>query len=160
MAGEGFVVQNKWTLYYYSEQWNSNIFYPLSLAYNSTMFQFSPQNITKRYQHEKENTACGTFCPQKLRIPVHATRVGSALLFSFTKYWTHTASVKKKCECNIMYCLLQKCTNSVHQDAGANKFCTKVHHSLMFLPCIIRRTRNNRHYALICTTPLFCIINN
>jgi hypothetical protein len=28
-------------------------------------------------------------------------------------------------------------------------------HSLMFLPCIIRRSRNNQHYALNCTTPLF-----
>jgi hypothetical protein len=25
----------------------------------------------------------------------------------------------------------------------------------MFVPCITRRSRNNQHYALICTTPLF-----
>jgi hypothetical protein len=30
--------------------------------------------------------------------------------------------------------------------------------SLMFVPCIIRRSRNNQHYALICTTPLFYIV--
>jgi hypothetical protein len=29
--------------------------------------------------------------------------------------------------------------------------------SLMFVPCIIGRSRNNQHYALICTTPLFYI---
>jgi hypothetical protein len=28
----------------------------------------------------------------------------------------------------------------------------------MFIPCIIRRSRNNRHYALICNTPLFYIL--
>jgi hypothetical protein len=28
----------------------------------------------------------------------------------------------------------------------------------MFVPCIIRRSRNNQHYALICTTPLFYIL--
>jgi hypothetical protein len=27
----------------------------------------------------------------------------------------------------------------------------------MFVPCIIRRGRNNQHYALICTAPLFYI---
>jgi hypothetical protein len=27
----------------------------------------------------------------------------------------------------------------------------------MFAPCIIRRSRNNQHYALICTTALFYI---
>jgi hypothetical protein len=31
-------------------------------------------------------------------------------------------------------------------------------HSLMFIPCIIRCSRNNQHYALICTTPLFYIL--
>jgi hypothetical protein len=25
----------------------------------------------------------------------------------------------------------------------------------MFVPCIIKCSRNNQHYALICTTPLF-----
>jgi hypothetical protein len=30
--------------------------------------------------------------------------------------------------------------------------------SLMFVPCIIRRSRYNQHYALICTTPLFYIL--
>jgi hypothetical protein len=30
--------------------------------------------------------------------------------------------------------------------------------SLMFVPFIIRRSRNNQHYALICTTPLFYIL--
>jgi hypothetical protein len=30
--------------------------------------------------------------------------------------------------------------------------------SLMFVLCIIRRSRNNQHYALICTTPLFYIL--
>jgi hypothetical protein len=30
--------------------------------------------------------------------------------------------------------------------------------SLMFVPCIIRHSRNNRHYALNCTTPLFYIL--
>jgi hypothetical protein len=56
MVGGGFVVQNKWTMYYYSEQWiGANIFYPLSLATNSAMFQFSPQNITMRNKHEKQN---------------------------------------------------------------------------------------------------------
>jgi hypothetical protein len=28
----------------------------------------------------------------------------------------------------------------------------------MFVPCIIRCSRNNQHYALICTTPLFYIL--
>jgi hypothetical protein len=28
----------------------------------------------------------------------------------------------------------------------------------MFVPCIIRRSRNNQHYTLICTTPLFYIL--
>jgi hypothetical protein len=28
----------------------------------------------------------------------------------------------------------------------------------MFVPCIIRRSRNNQHYALICTSPLFYIL--
>jgi hypothetical protein len=28
----------------------------------------------------------------------------------------------------------------------------------MFIPCIIRRSRNNQHYALICTTLLFYIL--
>jgi hypothetical protein len=28
----------------------------------------------------------------------------------------------------------------------------------MFVPCIIRRSRNNQHYALICTIPLFHIL--
>jgi hypothetical protein len=28
----------------------------------------------------------------------------------------------------------------------------------MFVPCIIRRSRNDQHYALICTTPLFYIL--
>jgi hypothetical protein len=32
-------------------------------------------------------------------------------------------------------------------------------YSLMFAPCIIRRSRNNnQHYALICTTTLFYIL--
>jgi hypothetical protein len=30
--------------------------------------------------------------------------------------------------------------------------------SLMFLPCIIRHSINNQHYALICTNPLFYIL--
>jgi hypothetical protein len=30
--------------------------------------------------------------------------------------------------------------------------------SLMFVPCIIRRNRNNQHYALICTNPFFYIL--
>jgi hypothetical protein len=30
--------------------------------------------------------------------------------------------------------------------------------SIMLVPCIIRRSRNNQHYALICTTPLFYIL--
>jgi hypothetical protein len=30
--------------------------------------------------------------------------------------------------------------------------------SLIFVPCIIRRSRNNEHYALICTSPLFNIL--
>jgi hypothetical protein len=30
--------------------------------------------------------------------------------------------------------------------------------SLMFVPCITRRCRNNQHYALNCTTPLFHIL--
>jgi hypothetical protein len=29
---------------------------------------------------------------------------------------------------------------------------------IIFRPCIIRRSRNNQHYALICTTPLFYIL--
>jgi hypothetical protein len=29
---------------------------------------------------------------------------------------------------------------------------------LMFVPCVIRRNRNNQHYALNCTTPLFYIL--
>jgi hypothetical protein len=28
---------------------------------------------------------------------------------------------------------------------------------VMFLPCFIKCSRNNQHYALICTTPLFYI---
>jgi hypothetical protein len=28
----------------------------------------------------------------------------------------------------------------------------------MFVPCIIRRSRNNQHYSLICTTHLFYIL--
>jgi hypothetical protein len=28
----------------------------------------------------------------------------------------------------------------------------------MFVPCIIRRNRNNQQYSLICTTPLFYIL--
>jgi hypothetical protein len=28
----------------------------------------------------------------------------------------------------------------------------------MFVPCIIRRSRNNQHCTLVCTTPLFCIL--
>jgi hypothetical protein len=28
----------------------------------------------------------------------------------------------------------------------------------MFVLCIIRRNRNNQHYALICTIPLFYIL--
>jgi hypothetical protein len=31
-------------------------------------------------------------------------------------------------------------------------------HCLMFVPCIIRHSRNNQYCALICTTPLFCIL--
>jgi hypothetical protein len=30
--------------------------------------------------------------------------------------------------------------------------------SLIFLPCIIRCSRNNQHYALICTSPLLYIL--
>jgi hypothetical protein len=30
--------------------------------------------------------------------------------------------------------------------------------SLMFVPCIIRLSRNDQQYALICTTPLFYIL--
>jgi hypothetical protein len=30
--------------------------------------------------------------------------------------------------------------------------------SLMFVPCIIRRSRNNQHYALNFTTPLFHVL--
>jgi hypothetical protein len=30
--------------------------------------------------------------------------------------------------------------------------------SLMFVPCIIRRSGNSQHYALICTTPLLYIL--
>jgi hypothetical protein len=30
--------------------------------------------------------------------------------------------------------------------------------SSMFVPCIISRSRNNQHNALICTTPLFYIL--
>jgi hypothetical protein len=30
--------------------------------------------------------------------------------------------------------------------------------SLVFVPCIIRRSRNNQHYELICTTALFTIL--
>jgi hypothetical protein len=29
---------------------------------------------------------------------------------------------------------------------------------VIFIPCIIRRRRNNQHYALSCTTPLFYIL--
>jgi hypothetical protein len=32
-----------------------------------------------------------------------------------------------------------------------------VYTSLMFVPCIARRSINNQHYALNCTTPLFNI---
>jgi hypothetical protein len=28
----------------------------------------------------------------------------------------------------------------------------------MFVPCIIRRSRNNQQYAMICTIPLFYIL--
>jgi hypothetical protein len=34
----------------------------------------------------------------------------------------------------------------------------KYFYSLMFVPCIIRRSRNNQQYALSCTTPLFYIL--
>ena len=34
----------------------------------------------------------------------------------------------------------------------------KSEYTLMFIPCIIRRSRNNQHYAQICTTPLFYIL--
>jgi hypothetical protein len=30
--------------------------------------------------------------------------------------------------------------------------------SLMFVPCVIRRSRNNQHYALIYTNPVFHIL--
>jgi hypothetical protein len=33
-----------------------------------------------------------------------------------------------------------------------------VSYILMFVLCIVRRSRNNQHYALICTTPLFYIL--
>jgi hypothetical protein len=35
---------------------------------------------------------------------------------------------------------------------------TTVISGLMFVPCTIRRSRNNQQYALICTTPLFYIL--
>jgi hypothetical protein len=79
MAAGGFVVQNKWAVYYYSEQWDSNIFHPLSLASSPAMFRFSPENITMRYQHEKENRTCITFCSPELRIHVNASRVTNVL---------------------------------------------------------------------------------
>jgi hypothetical protein len=33
-----------------------------------------------------------------------------------------------------------------------------VKESLMFVPCIIRRSRNDQQYALICTNPLFYVL--
>jgi hypothetical protein len=35
------------------------------------------------------------------------------------------------------------------------KFPYEISFNLMFVPCIIRRSRNNQHYAQICTTALF-----
>jgi hypothetical protein len=31
-------------------------------------------------------------------------------------------------------------------------------YGVMFVPCIIRQSKNNQHYALVCTTPLFYIL--
>jgi hypothetical protein len=36
---------------------------------------------------------------------------------------------------------------------------TPSHCSLMFVPCIIRRSGNDQQHALICTTPLFYILS-
>jgi hypothetical protein len=40
----------------------------------------------------------------------------------------------------------------------ANILANHFANSLMFVPCIIRRSRNNQHYAQICTIPLFYIL--
>jgi hypothetical protein len=38
------------------------------------------------------------------------------------------------------------------------QFLTMNPDSLMFVPCVTRRSRNNQHYALIFTTPLFYVL--
>jgi hypothetical protein len=38
------------------------------------------------------------------------------------------------------------------------RFVKNITYTLMFISCIIRRSRNNQHYALICTTLLFYIL--
>jgi hypothetical protein len=43
-------------------------------------------------------------------------------------------------------------------DSVMNNAASTVVNNLMFVTCFIWRSRNNQHYALICTTPLFYIL--
>jgi hypothetical protein len=50
------------------------------------------------------------------------------------------------------------CTPALFYFNKCKKSKTWDRNSLMFLPCIIRHSINNQHYALICTTPLFYLL--
>jgi hypothetical protein len=52
-------------------------------------------------------------------------------------------------------CNIEKCCYGLHDlHYSPNSHRSK----LIFVPCIIRRSRKNQQYALICTTPLFYIL--
>jgi hypothetical protein len=61
----------------------------------------------------------------------------------------------------LLCCFLQ-ITFRKYPDANLISQCIKKLHTppniLMFVPCMIRRSRNNQNYALICTTPLVYIL--
>jgi hypothetical protein len=46
----------------------------------------------------------------------------------------------------------------ITKDVQAGMWMKQLCSSLLFVPRVTRRSRNNQHYALICTTPLFYIL--
>jgi hypothetical protein len=61
-------------------------------------------------------------------------------------------------ECGLFNCTLLKPWPGFQQSTIPNLHYATAIVSLMFVPCNIRRSGNNQHYALICTTPLFYIL--
>jgi hypothetical protein len=65
---------------------------------------------------------------------------------TFSKYIPNISILSEK---NAGVCLVRCSIHNTNSDI--------VFFSLMFVPCIIRHSRNNQHYALNCITPIFNI---